>query len=82
MTNKRFHATVAHLVRKQTGLSLVDIDSDADVEIYHDSHASEREQALQAVAAADEILSENGFIDDDPAMTASIVACVMSDLIS
>ena len=82
MSPKRFHSAVAHLVRKQTGLALADIDADADLGVFHDCHAPEREQALQAVAAADGILSENGFIDSDPAMTAGIVALVMNDIIN
>lgn len=81
MSPKRFRSTVAHLVRKQSGMTLADIDADADVGVFHDSYAAEDEQVLQAVAAADSVLSENGFIDPDPALTAGIVALVMDQLV-
>ena len=82
MTTKRFVTVVASLVRKETGLSLQDVDADFDCQQWHDKGATDSEQVDAAVQAADAVLCLNGYRDDNPAMTASLVATVMDDLIS
>lgn len=82
MTTKRFTTVVASLVRKETGLALQDVDADFNTQEWHDSLATDSEQVDAAVQAADAVLCLNGYRDDDPAMTASLVATVMDDLIS
>ena len=80
MTTKRFVTVVASLVRKETGLALQDVDADFDCRQWHDKDATDSEQVDAAVQAADAVLCLNGFRDDDPAMTASLVAAAMNEM--
>jgi len=80
MTTKKFRSVVCHLVAKETGMALNDIDNDFDVASWHDSDATNSEQVDAAVHAADAVLCLNGFRDDDPAMTASLVAAAMNEM--
>jgi len=80
MKPSTFTSVVANLVSKETGMALADVDADFDVLAFHDSEATDCEQVDSAVQAADAVLCLNGFRDDNPAMTASLVAAAMNDM--
>jgi hypothetical protein len=59
-----FEVCVGHLVSKVAGLPLPEVDAEFNVGDYFDGGAYKGEQILAAHLCADEILRENGYIQE------------------
>ena len=81
MKSPKFKSVVMSLVAKGSGLSCNQLDTDSDINSYHDPLATESEQRLAAKECAKSMLNVNGFETEADPYIDRLVSLAMSEAV-
>jgi len=81
MKSPIFKSVVMSLVAKGSGLDVAQLDTDSDIQSFHDPLASESEQHLAAEECAKSMLSINGFETEADPFINRLVSQVMAEAV-
>ena len=79
MKSPIFKSVVMSLVAKGSGLDVTQLDTDSDIQSFHDPLASESEQHFAAEECAKSMLNVNGFDTEADPFIDRLVSLAMSE---
>ena len=81
MKTPKFKSVVMSLVEKHSGLAASQLDTDQDIQSFHDPLATESEQRFAAEQCAKSMLSINGFETEADPFINRLVSQVMTEAV-
>ena len=81
MKSPKFESVVMSLVEKHSGLAASQLDTDQDIQSFHDPLASESEQRFAAAECAKSMLSINGFQTEADPFINRLVSQAMTEAV-
>lgn len=79
MKSPKFKSVVMSLVAKGSGLNVNQLDTDSDIQSYHDPLATESEQHFAAEECAKSMLNVNGFDTEADPYIDRLVSLAMTE---